>query len=137
MANKRNNTEASEATDVAFKKISIGKLRTVYRRFGTSIQIGRSKYTINFCSYLFYQAKACDGLCDTMNKQIYVMYQADDMEAMEATLLHEIVHASLSESCVTQIIDWSEHMEEIIVESLTRDLSTLYSLKIKEKFRPA
>jgi hypothetical protein len=134
MGNKRNSTEVS---DVAYRKIAIGKARWWYRKYGTKIQIGRSLYTLILCDHLFYHGKACEGLCDTVNKEIYIQYHKGDKQLMETTILHEIVHASLGESCVTSILEWSEHMEEIIVESLTRDLAGMYSLNIRPEFRPA
>lgn len=136
MANKRNNTETG-ATDVAFRKVSIGKARGLYRRFGTKIRIGRSTYTINFCDFLFYCNQPCDGLCDTVNKIIYVQHQVGNEQAMQATLLHELLHASLAESTVTALLDWSDHMEEIIVESITRDLGGLYQLRIQQAHKPS
>lgn len=134
MANKRNNSETNQ---INFKKIAVGKLRTTYRKYGTSIRIGRADYTINFCSFLFLDSQECHGLCDTVTKNIYIKFEKNDTDLMEQTLLHEIVHAALDECGVSVTSSWSSEIEEMVVEAVSRDLANLYRFQIRPEYKPS
>ena len=130
MANKRGTAEVS---DIAYKKLPVAKARAAYRRYGNKIRVSRSDYEIIICDHLFYHGRECEGLCDSTNKIIYVTLDEKDLENMDATFVHEFLHAAMSESTVTLLMNWDSTMEEVMVESLSRDLLAGFELKRRKK----
>ena len=68
------------------------------------------------------------GLCDPIDKTIYIDSSCDFME----TLLHEIGHAYIHEVALDQVI--SADIQEIIVENFAQVLKTLFDIKVKPSF---
>ena len=121
----------AEISGIDFKKATVANCRAAHRRFGKSIQVCRSRYKITLCQHLFYQGHECEGLFDSINKIIYLVVQ--DLDTMMATFMHEVCHASLHESTVTLTKHWDSTLEEIVVESLARDLQLNFDLRRRKK----
>lgn len=78
------------------------------KRFPTSISILGRKYKIKQGKHLVYNGQSCYGLCDNINKIIYLEKDQDDQTKKE-TLLHECVHGMLFITGIDQKLSEGEN----------------------------
>jgi Zn-dependent peptidase ImmA (M78 family) len=78
------------------------------KRFPSSISILGRKYKIKQGKGLSYQGQPCLGLCDNLNKIIYIEKDQDDQTKRE-TCVHEFFHALLFISGIDQKLTEAEN----------------------------
>jgi hypothetical protein len=112
--------------DQGFKFISAkGKsAQSLYKKYGRWVQINRRKYKIQFCLDLAYENNSVLGLCDVVNKILYINLQGD----IASTLVHEIGHAESFESGFKQRANWCSDNEEHFVETMGEAISLNFDL---------
>tara|TARA_R110002096_G_scaffold400805_2_gene597530 strand:+ start:176 stop:502 length:327 start_codon:yes stop_codon:yes gene_type:complete len=68
------------------------------------------------------------GLCDPINKVIYIDSEVNLMD----TLLHEIGHAYIHEVALDQVM--TPEIQEIVVENFAQVLTDLFDIKLKKAY---
>lgn len=98
------------------------KSKVLHKRFKDGFRCGVEDYAVIFCSSLKKDGEEQAGLCDMTNKVIYVL--CDD--EWKETLLHEIMHAVITESGLRQApsyMGWN--LEEVLCEVSSKTLRIL------------
>ena len=90
------------------------------------LRVGCADYKIVYCKDLMLGEHACHGVCDPEARVIYL--DVDGKQVMQ-TLLHEIVHAAVSEFGIRQHEDWCVKLEELIAETVSRVLVANFHLR--------
>lgn len=98
------------------------KAKVLHKRFKDGFRCGVEDYAVIFCSKITKEGEEIAGLCDMSRKVIYVLCDEDWRE----TLLHEIMHAVITESGVRQApsyMGWN--LEEVLCEVSSKTLRVL------------
>lgn len=117
---------ASNASGFTYRRIANKDRKKLEAKFGKTARISRNDYELIFCKDLKSDGRDLAGLCSPSDKKIYI---STDYSPIEETLLHEILHAEIAESGFQQMSFWSGDLEEILVESMSKSISSLFSLK--------
>jgi Zn-dependent peptidase ImmA (M78 family) len=93
------------------------------------VRVGASDYSVIICSKLEFEQQAVEGVCDRINKVIYVnaLSPKDDME----TLLHEMVHGAMFEYGIIQHDNWCPQLEEVVVEVVSKLIAANFSMRLR------
>ena len=99
------------------------------KAYGKKIRVGRYDYRIIYCSKLKERNpdgswEILDGLCVLMTKTIFVDVSHGPKWSL-LTLLHEVAHAELHESCIPLADNFPSNLEEPIVEIWARSTVAL------------
>lgn len=101
---------------------SSARAKRLSKRFKEGIRCGVENYKVIMCSVIKMKGNTFAGLCDQSNKILLVL---DDKEWRE-TLLHEVMHAIVSESGIRQApsyMGWD--LEEVLCEQSSKTLRIL------------
>lgn len=96
------------------------------KKFPTSVTILGRKYKIKQGNNLVYEGNHCLGLCDNLNRIIYIEKQQDE-NTKKDTLLHEMGHALFFITGFDQKMSDSEN--EIFAQLITawfRDVEQIF-----------
>jgi predicted regulator of amino acid metabolism with ACT domain len=98
------------------------RAKALARRFKDGIRCGVEDYKVIFCAKIAVNKVQVAGLCDQENKQLLVKCDNEWKE----TLLHEIMHAIVTESGLRQApsyMGWD--LEEVLCEQSSKALRIL------------
>jgi len=117
---------AKDVTNVDGPRFKPTKNKKWAKRYGSHIRVGRRDYQIIFCEVILDEnGEQIAGLCDPNDHVLYV----DVRREVEATLVHEIVHAEMFEAGFQQRPDWDRGVEEQICEVISQGLSHAFTFR--------
>lgn len=99
--------------------------RKLDKRYGRSVRISRTRYSLKWCTAIKHGEDDALGLCDNEHKAIYVV--AD--KSIETTLMHELFHAEAYQSGLTQAPSFTRDFEELCCEIAANAIGTSYELR--------
>lgn len=92
-------------------------------------RIGARDYTIITCDTLEHEGIDVAGLCDSLDKTIYINSSAGGED--KETLIHEMVHAAVYEYGLYQHCAWDSSLEEVVAEVMSKILFANFHLRPK------
>ncbi len=98
------------------------RAKILHKRFKEGFRCGVEDYQVVFCSLIKKGDEECAGLCDQERKVVYVLCDDEWRE----TLLHEVMHAVVTESGIRQApsyMGWN--LEEVLCEVSSKTLRVL------------
>lgn len=111
-----------------YQKLVPARRRALEKLYGKEVRVNRHTYTIHFVHDLRMNGKTIAGMCDPNAKKVYV---DPDVDTVESTLLHEIIHAELCEGGFRQRPDFTLELEEMLCEVLSQGLAYNFYFKTK------
>ena len=116
-----------DSESLAFKECKGETARRFYARYGRKLRVSRLDYQLIPCEELRLGRNDCFGICDPEEQKLYIRMGSET--AVTETLLHELVHAELSECGIKQHPKWCMELEEIVAEVLSKAIASQFKLK--------
>jgi hypothetical protein len=120
--------DGSMAKDVELAPMAVRK--RLNKRYGSSVRVSRRDYKILWCTRILSDGKEVMGLCSPSDNTISINV---NFSPLTEVLLHEIFHAELHEIGLNQRLDYDPNLEEMLVESLAKGLSSAYTLRRRKQ----
>ena len=110
--------------DIVYKKASTVDRKRYEELFGKVIRVGREDYRVIYCTDLKEKNsddnyEKLDGLCCLLDKVMLINISFGERYSL-LTLVHEIAHAELFESCIVLADNFPRELEEPLVELWAR-----------------
>jgi len=116
--------------ELRYREIEPKRLKVLRQRYGHRVRVSRKDYELKYCSAIEFQGKPVAGLCCPGEHEIYI--DASNEADIPETLLHELMHAEISEAGLRQMESWSSDTEEVLCELVAKWVSHSFKLQIRK-----